>query len=66
MIVTESTTGGVFESATVQVNVSVAVAAPSETVTVTLVDARRPPPIVPLMAPVDGSIEMPAGRPVAL
>ena len=65
MIVTESTTGAVFESVIVQVKLSVAVRSPSETVMVTL-SVPAVPPMVPLMTPVEALIETPAGRPVAL
>ena len=63
---TESTTGAVFEAATVQVNVSWSLALPSETDTSTLCEPTAPAASVPLMTPVDGSIDTPAGSPVAL
>ena len=67
MIVTESTTGGVLAGGeTDQVSVSVAVEVPSLTVTTTLCVPGGAAVSVPLMTPVAGAIETPAGRPVAL
>ncbi len=65
VIDTESTTGAVFDALTVQVNVSWSLALPSLTDTSTLCEPTAPAVGVPLMTPVDGSIETPAGRPVA-
>ena len=66
VMVTVSTTGAVLAAVTVQVNVSWSLAEPSETDTSTSWEPTAPAVSVPLMTPVDGSIETPAGRPVAL
>ncbi len=57
--------GGTSALATVQVNGSSSVAVPSETVTVTLCGPTEPEASVPLITPVAGSIEIPAGSPLA-
>ncbi len=57
--------GGRSAPSTVQVNVSSSPSVPSETVTVTLCTPAEPDARVPLITPVAGSIETPAGRPVA-